>query len=320
MTEQSAVRVRRGRQNANYTAISNKLIDHASLSPEARIALIYLLSKPTDWQLQVADLRRVLGTGIKPCGRNKTYEVLKELKASAYVLAFEETRNGRFFRLTYYVFDEPLTDPAAFIAELRQEAETEKPEPRASAAKTPLPEKRETVTKPYPPLPYPENRHITKDGKKQITDLPLSPNLTSEAQRQVEEVFQKIWDQWPKKERPVSMEAARVYFGRLSSLDRARAAAMVTAYLRNCSSKKARAYLINYLRDRIFEDLSSGPTINAEGQYFITPDRPEWKRWLEALELSISPRARASTEARGSLITKTRWPEGEYLQQAGARW
>ena len=319
MTEQPAGRVRRGRQNANYTAISNKLIDHPYLSTDARIALIHLLSKPTDWQLQIADLRRVLGTGNKPCGRNKTYEVLKELKASAYVLAFEETRNGRFFRLTYYVFDEPLTDPAAFIAELRQEVETDKPEPAQSVAKTPLPEKRETVAKPHPQLPHPENRHITKDGKKQITDLPLSPNLAMETQGKAEEVFQKIWDQWPKKDLPNSKDAARALFCKLTSADHASAAAMVTTYLRSCGSKKSRAYLINYLKERIFEELSAGPPINANGEYFITPDRPEWKRWLEALERSISPRARASTQARGSLITKTRWPEGVYLQQAGAR-
>lgn len=101
MTDAAVHLVRRGRRNARYTAISNDIIDHPILSPEARIVLIYLLSKPDDWQLRIGDIRRVLGKGGKPCGRNKAYEVIKELKASAYVLAIEELLKGRFYRLTY---------------------------------------------------------------------------------------------------------------------------------------------------------------------------------------------------------------------------
>jgi len=85
--EGNATLVRRGRRNANCTAISNFIIDHPTLGPEARITLIYLLSKPDDWQLQVGDIRRLLGTGGQPCGRNKAYDVIRELKASAYVVA-----------------------------------------------------------------------------------------------------------------------------------------------------------------------------------------------------------------------------------------
>jgi hypothetical protein len=110
MTETAIPLVRRGRRNARYTAISNDLIDLPTLGPEARIALIYLLTKPDDWQLQINDIRRLLGAGGKPCGRNKAYEVIKSLKDAAYVVAIEELRHGRFFRLTYYVFDEPVAD------------------------------------------------------------------------------------------------------------------------------------------------------------------------------------------------------------------
>jgi len=118
MSDAAAPLVRRGRRNAHYTAVSNSLIDHPSLSPDARIALIYLLSKPDDWQLQIGDLRRVLGTGDRPCGRDKAYKVLKELRESAYVVAVEELRSGRFRGIAYYVFDEPVEDPEAFRAEL----------------------------------------------------------------------------------------------------------------------------------------------------------------------------------------------------------
>jgi hypothetical protein len=116
MSENVAPLVRRGRRNARYTAISNFIIDHPELSPEARIALIYLLSKPDYWRLQINDIRRLLGTAGKPCGRNKAYEVIRELKASAYVLAYEVLDEGRFSSITYFVFDEPVEDPEGFKA------------------------------------------------------------------------------------------------------------------------------------------------------------------------------------------------------------
>ena len=128
MTDGPVPLVRRGVRNARYTAISNHIIDHPTLSPQARIVLIYLLSKPDDWQLRIQDLRRLLGTGAGICGRNKAYEVLKELKDSAYVVAVEELLQGRFHGLTYYVFDEPHADPDGFRTSLRRT--TKEPERR----------------------------------------------------------------------------------------------------------------------------------------------------------------------------------------------
>jgi hypothetical protein len=323
MTEQNSARVRRGRQNANYTAISNRLIDHPSLSPEARIALIYLLSKPTDWQLQITDLRRVLGTADKPCGRNKTYEVLKELKSSSYVLAFEETHNGRFFRLTYYVFDEPLADPIGFVSELRREAAGFEPEVNSDQADPPCPEIRETVTKhlktpcpeirqtvaqPLPEIRDPEKRDLTKDRKKQITDLPPSPKLPSELAAKGGGEFQKLWDQWPAKDRPDFREAAKSIFEKLPSADRAIAIAQAPAYLRNCAQQKSKALMIPYLKNRTFDVLQDGPAIDADGRYRITPDRAEWSVWLASFGTES---ARKRVAANGYLLTKTRLPENQ---------
>ena len=63
MANERAPLVRRGRVNARYTAIPNEIIDHPTLTPEARIVLIYLLSKPENWELRISDLRRLLGAG-----------------------------------------------------------------------------------------------------------------------------------------------------------------------------------------------------------------------------------------------------------------
>ncbi len=95
-------RITRTRRNANYTAISNAIINHPDLSPLAAYALIYLLSKPDNWELQISDLRRQCR-----CGRNKVYEILRELKESRFVQAQDVISKGRFSRVEYLVFDEP---------------------------------------------------------------------------------------------------------------------------------------------------------------------------------------------------------------------
>lgn len=136
--EISASCVRRGRPNGNYTVIANALITNLALSSLARLTLIYLLSKPMDWELRLNDLRRVLGVDGKLLGRDKAYKVLAELKASRYVRAEQVVENGRFVRMDYVVFDEPF------------------PENQDAA--------------PLPEIPDTENQDTTKERKKQTTD------------------------------------------------------------------------------------------------------------------------------------------------------
>lgn len=120
--------IRRSRRSVGYTAISNALIDHRDLSAEARLALIYLLSKPDDWEVQIVDLRRVLGRGDKICCRNKAYNILRELKDARYVKPLRIMEAGRFVRFDYVVFDEPFEEPCAEKEDTVQCAEKQDPE------------------------------------------------------------------------------------------------------------------------------------------------------------------------------------------------
>ncbi len=114
-TSDPAPLIRRGRPKSRFTAIANSLIEHPALLLEARMDLIYLLSKPEDWRLQVNDLRRVLGSGARPCGRDKAYGAVNELKAAGYIRAEGELGEGQFHRLVYYIFDEPES-PGACVS------------------------------------------------------------------------------------------------------------------------------------------------------------------------------------------------------------
>lgn len=169
-------RIRRGRPQTRFTSISNGLIENLDLSTDARLAQAYLLSKPEDWELRPADLRRLLGRRGRPCGRNKAYGVINELRGEGYVKAVRIYEGGRFLRVDYYVFDEPLAPAERDFAGLADAADEAGDEAAVGSTGDAIgelfPQNRDTVLNPQ--KQDPENRDITKDGKKQTTDLVLS--------------------------------------------------------------------------------------------------------------------------------------------------
>ena len=171
MTAGAETLVRRGKRNARFTAISNDLIDHPDLSPEARIVLIYLLSKPDNWKLRIHDIRRLLGTSQKACGRNKTYEVIRELRSCAHVIAVEELQGGRFHRMTYFVFDELHCDPEGFARAVRDGRDygADAAGGGQNSGASPRTENLDTAPEPCPEKPRPENRHIITERERNVS-------------------------------------------------------------------------------------------------------------------------------------------------------
>ncbi|MFB9947352.1 hypothetical protein ACFFP0_00760 [Rhizobium puerariae] len=163
-------RVRKGRREGGFTVVRNELINHRTLAVEARALMIYLLSRPDDWELQIADVRRFLGRGDKPCGRDKAYSVVKELKQAGYLVMCEDVNGQHFAGVTYYVFDEPVSDPEEVQRRHKAGEDATITEPKSS-----LPENPEAGVSPLPDFPYPENQHETNKRYIQNTDPPLPP-------------------------------------------------------------------------------------------------------------------------------------------------
>lgn len=91
--------------DSNFTAIPNSIIENRELSAEARWVLIYLLSKPKDWVVRVADIRAAGNYG-----RDKVYSLLKELVEARYVEKVQDrNEDGSFGDAEYLVSDEPIT-------------------------------------------------------------------------------------------------------------------------------------------------------------------------------------------------------------------
>ncbi len=66
--------------------------------------------------------------------------------------------------------------------------------------------------------------------------------------------------------------------------------------------------MISYLRDRQFLEFESAPLIDSDGYFVIRSDREEWTAWLEQYRSRCSETILTSTQKRGFLLTRTRWP------------
>lgn len=109
--------VRAARKNQFYVLPTTTIEDNR-LSWEARGMLVYLLSKPDHWEVNIKDLlartRNCLG---RRSGRDKVYLILKELQMAGYIVRKYDRQGGAFQGITYEISENPdLAAGAAFIA------------------------------------------------------------------------------------------------------------------------------------------------------------------------------------------------------------
>lgn len=89
-----------------YFMMHQKTAQDERLSFEARGLLAYLLSKPDDWQLIIADLMRAGG-----CGRDKVRKILAQLEEQKYLEKRQvKDEKGLFSHTEYWVYERPLTE------------------------------------------------------------------------------------------------------------------------------------------------------------------------------------------------------------------
>ncbi|MCF6221740.1 MAG: helix-turn-helix domain-containing protein [Robiginitomaculum sp.] len=140
---------------------------------------------------------------------------------------------------------------------------------------------------------------------------------SSGARERGEAGFEKLWDDWPRAERPQKLKAAKWAYDRLSSNDQAQAVQQAKRFRRLTKAQKNMALMIPYLKQRQFEDLASGPEISPDGKFIFTPDRPEWQGWVEYISLKYSPAAGKRLEGFGKFVDARRWPPKPTLATGG---
>ncbi|WP_308021416.1 DnaT-like ssDNA-binding domain-containing protein [Neisseria mucosa] len=97
----------RTKREHNYTVISNKVYEKNQLSWQAMGLLGYLLTKPDNWQVMVAELVNVTKDTKKPTGREGVYNIINELKEKGFI----SVRKNSDGSTDYTVYDEPIQSP-----------------------------------------------------------------------------------------------------------------------------------------------------------------------------------------------------------------
>lgn len=174
-------------------------------------------------------------------------------------------------------------------------------------------------------VPCPETKHGTVSRKaqepcpengesrvrNQDTNLVKEPVIEPQGAqaREGEGSFNRLWEAWPERSRPDSREAAAAIFGKLAPAEQVLAVDIAKTFLRRCAIRKKPAHLIAYLKQRKFEELYDAPPLDKDGDFIITPDRPEWGKWLGAIRTQFGEPGIASVTLHRKYVTKTRWPE-----------
>ena len=89
-------------KKTRFTTISNDLINNKAVSWEARMVMIYLLSKPEGWIIRSSDL-----VSQSPAGRDKVASILKELGENQYLYRWAEKVDRGRFEWRSEVFESP---------------------------------------------------------------------------------------------------------------------------------------------------------------------------------------------------------------------
>lgn len=171
-----------------YVAVSRDVAQDARLSFEARGLLLYLLSKPTDWRITIADLQRA-----GQCGRDRVYRILRELREAGYLQhARGRSTRGTIVWSDYVVCEagrmepypentdvaEPYTENPYTVQPYTEKPYTEntdmveEPNKGASSPSQPYPEK------PYTAQPYTENTDMVTAPEASLSQpYPENPDM-----------------------------------------------------------------------------------------------------------------------------------------------
>lgn len=153
--------IENARPELNYSMVPRSLIEDHTLSAEARLALIFMCSRPPGYLMRVAEVQAVLGIG-----EHKWRRVAKELRTRGGIeIVNRQCRTtgrqiGRGLRVTWLPWLNPEEEPAPKPSQRKRkriaepsetnESETDgahRRKPRRAASATVAPNKRERSQK-----------------------------------------------------------------------------------------------------------------------------------------------------------------------------
>jgi hypothetical protein len=92
------------KKEREFAQISNSLIGDPNLSAKAKGILIYLISKPIDWEVRFSDIKKHMKDG-----ETAIRSGLRELEKAGYIKrGIERTDDGKFSEWIWNVYEKPL--------------------------------------------------------------------------------------------------------------------------------------------------------------------------------------------------------------------
>lgn len=280
-------------RSENFAIIPNTLAEDDRLSFEARGLLCYLLAKPNNWKVRIADIQKSGGIG-----RDKAYRLIRELREAGYVkLDIKRDTNARIVQQNYIVYDCAVPEQLPF----QETRKADTPLPESPEMAKLLPENTE-VAKLLPENPASGKARYGKAGR--INKNPYLIKLTTN-----NEWFDSFWNGVDPKFRPANHQGALTLYLQLpADIDRQSAIEHWPVYESLRLRRGETPCLLTYLRQRAWRDLADAPPLDPAGQFVITPDRVEWQPWLEAIQLHHGQVAAQEAKRRGKLLRTDRYP------------
>ena len=108
--------INKSKLTEKFSTVPNALIQNFIVSLEARGLLVYLLSLPTDWKLNIKDLSKK-----NNLGENKIRKLVNELIECKYIIRVQDrVKNGTFKSFDYFIYDTPQTQQIRPVDDLPQ--------------------------------------------------------------------------------------------------------------------------------------------------------------------------------------------------------
>lgn len=193
--------IRRSARTRNFTTIDNAVFKNNSYP--AMGLLVYLLSRPDNWEVNVKHLVNFVKDTGRPTGRDGVYALIDELRANGFIIRSKTRAGGRFAGYLYEVYDTPqvVTD------ELLEDDQAFPNVPEQDQDMPPFP------AQPYTATPFPAETTLIKTDSKQILKTPKkplgakAPSVKAKVPRVVKpkaaavvEAFEAAWKLYPKRE------------------------------------------------------------------------------------------------------------------------
>lgn len=157
-----------------YVQIDKTVLNDERLSWKAKGLMAFLLSKPDDWEINIANLIKQ-----SKDGKESVYSTITELIQYGYIVRNTTRNRGRFARIEYLIFEVPQLGQPSNGCCLAEKS----PKTQPTATKTPHPGKPDTV-KPDMVFPDTENPPLLINDfrlKNDLNNIPpsISPQETT---------------------------------------------------------------------------------------------------------------------------------------------